>query len=105
MHIGVVPKPRNLFYDHLPFTVGEHELSQLEITQYDALLVARFDHFAHLTEQPASFRLSEPLPDADMRVEIALIGSDREAKGKEGKQILVSFALRAGGMGEIKWNE
>lgn len=86
----ISPTPENLTGQststlHLPFTVGEHELSQLEITQYDALLVARFDHFAHLTEQPASFRLAESLPDADMRMEItlAVFGSERETKRKE----------------------
>lgn len=56
----------------LPFTVGKHKLSQLEITQYDALFVARLDHFAHLAEESASFRLSQSLPDADMRMQIAL---------------------------------
>lgn len=57
---------------HLPFTVGKHELPQFEIAQHDALLVARLDHLAHLAEQPTGFRLAQALPDANVRMEIAL---------------------------------
>ncbi|GBP51917.1 hypothetical protein EVAR_80011_1 [Eumeta japonica] len=55
-----------------PLWIGENELPQLQVPQYDALLVAGGDGFRHLPEEASGFVFPQPLPGPHVRVQIGM---------------------------------
>lgn len=82
---------------NLPFGIGEYEFPKFEITQNDALLVATFHHFTHLTEQPTCFWFAQTLSYANVGMKVTLYIA--EAGARKGLENL--FRLRLVKMG--KW--
>ena len=70
--------------------VGEHEFPELEITEYDPLVMAGVDRFHDLPEQSSSFWFTKPLPEPDVRVEVSVSRREHEVEVPFSEEYLVN---------------
>lgn len=71
-YLALLFESHNKVESHSPLRVGEDELPQLEISEHDALVVARSHWLRHLPKEPPRLGLPQPPPVPDVGVQVSV---------------------------------